>query len=320
LPGPGSFSPYLCFMLKGATRTVAAPPSPATAAQEEVASWYCTRVRDLFFSYLGGVTGYCVEASTILVVALRRAGLDAHLVKGAYARTDGPCFHAHVSFGGQIYDPTREQFEDKPLVSCSSDPSYQDDPDRPRRVVYPHIDDVDEMLMFESDDQLPLSLICAELGLGLGNPFPKTKMSCKEMNPEEMCYFVRDLFLEHVGGIDAMCTTASPILACLMRKHGYPAEALTGVYTATPNSVYGKSEGADHAYVRCGDKIYDSTREQFELRPLVSCSDSSCYRDEDWGEETFASCSTPDELRASFQGAFPWGENKWLVICSEIGL
>ena len=101
----------------------------STQTQAEEA---CYRLRDLFCSRLGSVDGYCIEASTILACALRKRGYKADVCRGSYTGPDGPVFHAHVLCDEVIYDPTREQFEDAPLVALPTEACYFEDGEYPR--------------------------------------------------------------------------------------------------------------------------------------------------------------------------------------------
>jgi hypothetical protein len=105
----------------------------------------CAQLRDLILQHKGTVREMCVDASLVLSCSLRQRGRDARLCTGNYVIEPlsyeylEP--HAYVRCGGMVYDPTREQFEDLPLVVDRNDIHYQDEvwadfdlPEHPRFV------------------------------------------------------------------------------------------------------------------------------------------------------------------------------------------
>ena len=111
--------------------TTAAADAQRHASTEEMSPCeLCHHLRDLIAERIGDVKGMCADASLILACALRRRGLDARVCTGAYVMDgaelgDGDEEHAHVRCDGLIYDPTREQFDDLPLVSGEDSDEYQ---------------------------------------------------------------------------------------------------------------------------------------------------------------------------------------------------
>jgi len=90
----------------------------------------CYLVHDLVDEHLYGVTGMCAQASIILACLLRERGLDARLMTGSYLSAPGSRFsseeeHAYVVLGDIILDPTRDQFEELPLVDTVGASQYQ---------------------------------------------------------------------------------------------------------------------------------------------------------------------------------------------------
>jgi hypothetical protein len=102
--------------------------SVETMAPEEL----CYYLRDLIEEHVGVVTGLCAEASLILACTFCQRGLDARVCTGNYF--SGPDSylgrveeHAYVRLNRQIFDSTREQFENLPLVDDEDAKQYKDE-------------------------------------------------------------------------------------------------------------------------------------------------------------------------------------------------
>jgi len=116
-----------CDVPANAVWTVADPIAEMTPTE------LCHHLRDLIAKHQGGIGRECVSASLVLACLLRAQGFDARVSTGVYHRSPDPTYgpiepeeHAYVRCEGSIYDATREQFDNLPLVSREDDPRYED--------------------------------------------------------------------------------------------------------------------------------------------------------------------------------------------------
>ena len=140
------------------------------------------------------------------------------------------------------------------------------------------------------------------------------------MSPEELCYHLRDLIMEHEGSVRRECVPSAIVLTCLLRKQGLDARTCTGVYHRPNDPAYGPIDPDEHAYVRCAGQIYDPTREQYEDLPLVCGEDDPHYEDLHWRSYSPPEYPPSDLLPAAYGSPHhSWGgKNGWFAICSEL--
>ena len=142
-------------------------------------------------------------------------------------------------------------------------------------------------------------------------------MPTNTTDPSSLCHQLRDLIVKHLGTVTNRCETAATVLACALRQHNLDAKVRLCCYVAD----YEWPERY-HAYVLCNGLTCDPTREQFDNLPLISAENDNHYRRSTAPEDNLLTEQpTIDDLAACFTKLTAHADyNKWLTICSQLGL